>query len=324
MAAPLRSRRKKTIVKKRTPILAKEILKEDNSDELLLFAMEVIKEIKANHLDPTPTVFAAYYEKQLQKKSETFITNTNRLLQADEYDNKEIIRQEEQIFLDTVNISKKIFVTILNFQKNLILINKVLYKRMKESVSIASFLEKDINKLQNLLTTQTNSLKSYYSETALNVKNYDNKKIMNDEYNIYNYNYFKVQIQKEQKLIKEYKYASSVIAISISKKLMATINSKRTIKIVNKTIVKQLVKSLRKGDIVAYYKNDIFLLMLTHTNVTTAESLLQKISASIFHSNLFLGETEISITVSAGVSNISHSLTEEEIVDSAIESEVVL
>jgi len=321
MAVSLRSRRRKqhTDRNKRSVIVTRENTIA-NEDELAVFANEVLNEITKDGLEPTPSKFAIYYEKLLQEKNEKFRIKVIRILKSEEYNNKELVRQQEQNLTDAISLSKKIFSTVLTFQKNLIMINKVLKKRLSESVSIANSLEKDVNKLQMLLASHTKTLKANYSETAINVKCYESSKIMSDKFNVYNKSYLLSQLQREQKSLKEYKYSSSLAIVSISKSLKSTIHSKRTLEIVNRTIVKQLLKTQRKGDIVAYYKNDMFLIMLSHTNLITAEKILQNISTNIFHSNLFLGETEISITISAGVSNISHSLTEEEIIDAAVEN----
>ena len=113
------------------------------------------------------------------------------------------------------------------------------------------------------------------------------------------------------------KEPSSIILLKISKDTIKNVNSEKVVVFASKTIAKLLFKTSRRNDIVAYYENGIFALILKHTNLISAKRAAERLRDLVNSTNFFWGDKDIKLDISIGISNINQNRTIEDSVGCA-------
>jgi diguanylate cyclase (GGDEF)-like protein len=125
------------------------------------------------------------------------------------------------------------------------------------------------------------------------------------------------QLEKEKSLIKQFNHLSSIIFLRISKETIKRVNNDKILGFASKTISKLLFKTSRRNDIVGYYENGTFALILKHTNLISAKRTAERLRDLVNSTNFFWGDKDIKLDISIGISNISQNRAIEESLECA-------
>ena len=326
MASSLRSRNRRGPVDEKAA-LAKVLDTGSSVDDVEVYSKNVLEELINDGLPATPNNFSLYFDRLLEDKSESFRKQIKTMLELEDSNDDENTIMLEQSLKQGFSSVKNILGVTANLYKNMSLMTKILEKRktqleenteVKVAMSIASSLEGDISKLNNILKKQTGNMKTMYDETAKIVKNVENETIFDNRFGVYNKRYLLTMIEKEIELVKEFKHNSSLIMIELDKYLKADVNNDKAIVLMTRTIARLLLKTSRRSDTVAHYGNGKFSMLLKHTDITSAEKASERLCDLVSNSNFFLADREIQLKISIGITDITSDFSVEEIIVSAM------
>lgn len=299
------------------------------SSDLEIYAKEVLNALIMDNLPPTPSNFSLYFDRLLEEKSETLRKQIISMLELEESNDAESTILLEQSLKKGFSSIKNILVVTANLYKNMSLMVKILDKRKSELAELTSTdtistlvgsLDGDISKLNTILKKQNSQMKNIYDETAEIVKNVENETIFDNQYGVYNKRYLMTKILQEVKQVAEFKHKSSLIMIELSRTLKESVKNEKAIMLMTRTIARLLLKTSRRSDTVAHYGNGVFAMLLKHTDITNAKKTAERLSDLVSNSNFFLGDREIKIQISIGVTDIDSSgHTVEEILVSSMD-----
>ena len=305
-----------------------KLLKGDEND-LDRFAQEVVAQLIADNLPPTPNNYSLYFDRLLDTKSETFKKQIHSMIELEESNDAENTIVLEQTLKQGFLAIKNILNITAGLYKNMVLMGKILEKRKKELEditdieevrSVTKSLEVDIKKLNTILQKQNVQIKEQYEEAGVIVKKVEQESIFDNKFGVYNRRYLFAKINKEIKLIEEFKHNSTLIMIELSKDLKNGTYNEKIVTLMTRTIARLLLKTSRRSDTVAHYGKGIFAMLLKHTDVTSAKKASQRLCDLVSNSNFFLADKEIELKISVGIAEIDTNHTAEEIVVYGIEA----
>ena len=329
MAGALRSRARRNIkdVKPSTEIISK-IVSEPEGD-LEAYSKEVLNALIKDGLPPTPNNFSLYFDRLLDDKSQNTKKQINSILEIEESNEDENSIILEQSLKQGFSSVKNILGVTANLYKNMLLMTKILDKRkqelhsdpdIQETRSVAASLEADISKLNGILKYQSSSMKTMYDETAKIVKNVENETIFDNKYGVFNKRNLMTKLEQEVELIRKFKHKSSLIMIELSRELKDSVNNDKAIMLMTKTIARLLLKTSRRSDTVAHYGSGTFAMLLKHTDIESAKKASERLCDLVSNSNFFLGDREIQLKISIGITDVTENNSIEEIVVSSIDA----
>ncbi len=330
MAGTIKSRVRNSIAPKKTiqTPSSEEVLEMDApASEFELYSQEVLNHLILDNLPPTPNNFSLYFDRLLEDKSENFKKEVISILELEDSNDNENTMELEKSIKKGFGHVKSILSSVATLYKNMSLMTKILEKRkaelhdkkdISEAKYILNLLEEDVNKLGNILKTQTVQIKTIYDETASVIRTVENETIFDNQYGIYNKRYLLSRIEREITQIEEFKHQSSLIFLELSKTLRKEIRNEKAIILMTKTLARLLLKTSRRSDIVAYYGNGMFAMLLVHTDIESAKKASERLCDLVTNSNFFLGDREIKLRIAIGVTNVTAIHSVEEIVVSAM------
>ncbi|MCF6309719.1 MAG: GGDEF domain-containing protein [Sulfurimonas sp.] len=327
MAGALRSRGRST--KDTTPfteIKTKKTLEPEG--DLEAYSKEVLKALIKDGLPPTPNNFSLYFDRLLDEKSQNVKKQIVSILELEESNEDENSIVLEQSLKKGFSSIKNILGITANLYKNMSLMTKILDKRKEElqgnkdlegARSIVVSLEGDISKLNGILKTQSTNMKTMYDDTAKIVKNIENETIFDNQYGVYNKRYLLTKVEQEIELIDKFKHKSSLIMIELARDLKESVANDKAVMLMTKTMARLLLKTSRRSDTVAHYGNGAFAMLLKHTDIESAKKASERLCDLVSNSNFFLGDREIQLKISIGVTDITENNSVEEIVVSSMD-----
>ena len=301
---------------------------DDSTDEAEIYAKEVLNTLIRDGLPVSPNNYSLYFDRLLEDKSENFRKQMLSMLEFEDSNDDENTIMLEQSLKQGFSSIKNILGVTAHLYKNISLMTKILDKRkneleenndMQEAMSIVGSLEGDISKLNVILKKQSSSMRNMYDETAKIVKTVENETIFDNKFGVYNKRYLMSKIEHELDLIEEFKHQSSLIMIELSKDLKNSITNEKALVLMTRTIARLLLKTSRRSDIVAHYGNGKFSMLLKYTDIESAKKASERLCDLVSNSNFFLGDKEIQLKISIGITEISPIYSVEEIVVSAMD-----
>ena len=328
MAGALRSRTRRT-TKEKTP--SNDIARDDMPEvegDLEAYSKEVLLALIKAGLPPTPNNFSLYFDRLLEDKSQNTRAQIVSILELEESNEDENSIILEQSLKQGFSSVKNILGVTANLYKNMSLMTKILDKRkqelqadssMDEAKGIAASLEADITKLSGILKKQSSTMKTMYDETAQIVKSVENETIFDNQYGVFNKRNLLTKIEQEIELIGKFKHKSSLIMIELARDLKDSVKNDKAIMLMTKTIARLLLKTSRRSDTVAHYGNGVFAMLLKHTDIESAKKASERLCDLVSNSNFFLGDREIQLKISIGITDVTENNSVEEIVVSAMD-----
>jgi diguanylate cyclase (GGDEF)-like protein len=332
MAGSTRSRNRRNIddtPKKPQGVPVVKALDENSpSNEVELYAQEVLNALIKDNLPPTPINFSLYFDRLIEDKSDNLRKQIQSMLDLEESNDAENTIRLEQSLKQGFTSIKSILSVTANLYKNMALMTKILEKRkaeleenpeINEAMSVIGILENDVSKLDSILKSQSQQMKNIYDDTAKIVKNVENETIFDNKFGVYNKRYLMTKIEQEIDLIHQFNHKSSLIMIELSRELKKSIKNEKAIMLMTRTIARLLLKTSRRSDVVAHYGNGVFAMLLKHTDIESAKKASERLCDLVSNSNFFLADREIQLKISIGITNIEENYSVEEIVVSAMD-----
>lgn len=306
---------------------SKKTQKEEDSIEE--FAKEVLKGMANDGILPIPGNFSLYFERYLEEKPAEFKKQVKQILELEEGNEEEKRVNFEQRVKSGFSYTKQILQVVATLYKNLNLMNRIVEKRGSElegltnsavAINIIRSLEKDIKKLNSIMSNQTEQLKEYYKKNAEILSEVESEAIFDSKYGVYNKRYFMSQLEKEQKSVEMFNHKSTLmmakIPISVSKK----IGSQRGVDLIARTISRLLLKTSRRSDVIAHFGDGVFGLLLKHSDISTAKRAAERLHDMVSSTNFFYGEKEFHLDIRMGIAKIDALKSVDESVECALES----
>jgi len=303
MAGALKSRTRRNIKNVQTslggsaPVTASSSMSVQTSVEpegdLETYAKEVLDSLVKDSLPPTPNNFSLYFDRLLEDKSKNTRDEIVSILELEESNEDEHSILLESSLKQGFSSVKNILGVTANLYKNMSLMTKILDKRKEElresedletAQGVADSLEGDITKLNGILKKQSSSMKILYDDTA-----------------------------------NKFNHKSSLIMIELSRELKTSVQNEKAITLMTKTIARLLLKTSRRSDTVAHYADGVFAMLLKHTDIESAKKASERLCDLVSNSNFFLGDREIQLKISIGITDITENNSVEEILVSAID-----
>lgn len=332
MAGSTRSRNRRNIddtPKKPQGVPVVKALDENSpSNEVDLYSQEVLNALIKDNLPPTPNNFFLYFDRLIEDKSDNLRKQIQSMLDLEESNDAENTIRLEQSLKQGFTSIKSILSVTANLYKNMALMTKILEKRkaeleenpeINEAMGIIGVLGNDVSKLNSILKSQSQQMKSIYDDTAKIVKNVENETIFDNKFGVYNKRYLMTKIEQEIDLIHQFNHKSSLIMIELSRELKKSIKNEKAIMLMTRTIARLLLKTSRRSDVVAHYGNGVFAMLLKHTDIESAKKASERLCDLVSNSNFFLADREIQLKISIGITNIEENYSVEEIVVSAMD-----
>ncbi len=293
------------------------------------FSKEVMRKMALEKIPPLPNYYELYFETLLQDKPFDF--------------RKEILDQlgahggagDEQRMLVETKIKegfdsvKEILQSVAVIYKSLVGSIESSNKRAEEAksltnqVSIKNFadnLASDSEGLSSFVAKQAAILKDLYTKTANIVKAIETESIFDSKYAVYNKRYIISQIEREQKIIAKFGHSTTLILTMLRGTAAIKIGSEKGVGLVNKTMAKLFMKTSRRSDVVAYFGDGIFAMLLKHTDTKNAVRTAERLNDMMRSTNFFLGDREIELTICSSITPIKTERTSEELVLSAVDA----
>lgn len=299
------------------------------NSELEKFSLFVLKTISDENLLPTPGNFKIYFEKLLENKPLAFKKKAIEYIETDDVMIDEYrINMESKIkegFSEVKSIAKIVSVVY----KNLSVMDKIIKKRLTELdentnqfmlQNILSALNADLDKLSSLTEKQMDSLKKHYDNTARIVREVENKAVFDPKYEVFNRNYFFGSLNKELESVKQYKHKSSIVLTKVKDKVLDKIVNLKERELFQKSIARLILKTSRRSDIIAYYGDNIFAIIMRHTDIANAQKACSRISELILSSSFFMDAKELEVDIELAIMPIDPDFTIEESIVTALET----
>jgi len=305
-------------------------LTEDNADRekltkmINLLSKQVLGQLTRDKIPPTPENFKVYFEKQVEKKSNSDKKKINELLELESAkDSIHTVALEKDIreaFLHIKNMTESVANTFANLNQ----LKKLTEQKLQEikqnpSTTILVSYEENLEKSIVLLTKELKQIKDRYNATAELIKDFNQNSIYDKKYSTYNKKYLLKAIQTIIKNGENFKYSNTLLAIKIKPQILAKIkhqNDKETLKMI---LSKLLLKRSRRSDIVAHYENGIFMIILKHTDTKQAKIAIERIEDMIDSANFIIDSKDINVELEFGLASITKDKAKEEIIIEAID-----
>ena len=337
MAGALKSRTRRNIKNVQTslggsaPVTASSMSVQTSVEpegDLETYAKEVLDSLVKDSLPPTPNNFSLYFDRLLEDKSKNTRDEIVSILELEESNEDEHSILLESSLKQGFSSVKNILGVTANLYKNMSLMTKILDKRKEElresedletAQGVADSLEGDITKLNGILKKQSSSMKILYDDTAKIIKNVENETIFDNQFGVYNKRNLMTKMEQEISLIHKFNHKSSLIMIELSRELKTSVQNEKAITLMTKTIARLLLKTSRRSDTVAHYADGVFAMLLKHTDIESAKKASERLCDLVSNSNFFLGDREIQLKISIGITDITENNSVEEILVSAID-----
>ena len=329
MAGTLRSRKRRSSNTENTESMSSDnpLDMDTSSSDIEEYSKEVLSALIKDNLPPTPNNFSLYFDRLLEDKKDSFRMQISSMLELEEGNDAETALELEHSLKQGFSSIKNILGTTAHLYKNMTLMTKILDKRLvelaednevKAVISVASALENDVAKLNAIVKKQSSQMKTLYDETATIIKSVENETIFDNKFGVYNKRYLMSRIEKEIGLIKEFKHKSSLIMIELSRELKQSIGNEKALLLMTRTIARLLLKTSRRSDTVGHYGNGVFAMLLKHTDIDSAMKASDRLCYLVSNSNFFLGDREIKLKISIGITDINTDYSVEETIVSVM------
>jgi diguanylate cyclase len=278
-------------------------------DELTIdnFPLHVLKQIKERGLPATPDNYYIYFHQLLESEGDELQKSFYQILDKERTGHN---REDKKAYEDGVQISLQLTEQILNVttkvHSNLKIMKNIIHKRdgelgSRKTKDIVKLLKFDLNKLDTILEKQSDSMKNLYGRSADIVNSIHEKTIFDRKFGTYNRRYFIDSIKNEIQKLRFFKHNSSLLLIIPHKSLTSVNLTPKVAFVISKTVAKILQQNTKRSDVVAYYGNNIFGIMLTHSDIERGREKILEFLEAFKESSLFIAGKEIEIKVKIGL-----------------------
>jgi len=316
-------------------MLLDSIIDSKNSDSSIInsqistlsdYSRFVLSKIEEKNLPTTPENYQIYFTELLPSQTKIFQESVYHLLNRESLD---VEQQKSREFEESVDKSLKLTQQILQITTkvhgNINIMRNIISKRDSEltdrnSSDIVKLLKFDLNKLEDILKRQSGSMKNIYSRSVEAVNSIHEKTIFDINFGVYNRRYFLESLDNEVQKMEYFNYQSSVVLIIPHKTLTSKHVSKKMAFVILKTISNILLEQFNRNDVISYYGNNIFGVLLTRSNLVLTEEKINRLLIALKNSSLFIAGKEINLNVKIGVSELLSNIKSDKSLLKALEA----
>lgn len=293
------------------------------------YGLKVIQELSANGIAPTPYNYRIYFEKLLANQTQQLKDNASQHVENDQRPAEQQVALEAKVIKAQsymMNTLQQVGVLV----KNLRLMQGILRKHEQEvettnnAIAIQNIIavfQKELDKLGEVIEHQLLDVKNAHDKAVSAIEDINNGVICNSAYGIYNRRFLEKRVESEAESGSiGGGYKSSLILVHISKNLEKRVNSDKTASIINRSLSKILQKVANRSDIVAYYENGIFGILLSHSDKEEAKHFANRLIEKVVATNIIIGDEEISLNVCTGIAEINELTKPKDIIKNALEA----
>lgn len=293
------------------------------------YGLKVVQELSANGIAPTPYNYRIYFEKLLANQTQQLKDNASQHVENDQRPTEQQVALEAKVIKAQsymVNTLQQVGVLV----KNLRLMQGILRKHEQEvettnnAIAIQNIIavfQKELDKLGEVIEHQLLDVKNAHDKAVSAIEDINNGVICNSAYGIYNRRFLEKRVESEAESGSiGGGYKSSLILVHISKNLEKRVNSDKTASIINRSLSKILQKVANRSDIVAYYENGIFGILLSHSDKEEAKHFANRLIEKVVATNIIIGDEEISLNVCTGIAEINELTKPKDIIKNALEA----
>ena len=280
------------------------------TSQLEKFAKKVFDKIIEENVPPIPYYYKIYFFNMLDEEPTEFRKQVYELMSLEETNEVEKEIELEKNLKKTFKYTKEILQHSAILYKNSQSIKK-LFEKYKEEVDhlanpkmvnkLLKNLEEKLDIINSKYEKDLSQIKKLYSKNVEILKEAGSNSIYDSTYDIYNKKFFLKELKKEVSLIDKFKHKSSLVTLKIKDKILNSLKSEKSKILINKSIAKIMQKTSRRTDIVAHIEDDIFGMLLKHTNRIGAFRTVERFADMISNSAVFLEGEEININITAGI-----------------------
>jgi len=289
------------------------------------FAKKVFDKLIEDGVPPIPYYYKIYFLNMLEEESDELKSQVQEYLSLEGEGNEieKNLEIEKKLKL-SFKYSKELLQHTAALYKNSQVVKELFEKYKQETSRVANpkvfermlvNLEDKVGKLNKKIDKELDYIKEMYSKNIEILKKIESNSIYDTRYNIYNYNFFIKELEKEMKLIKKFKHKSSVVLLKIRNDVFANLSSEKSKILLNRSVSKIMLETSRRMDIIAHFKNGIFSMLLKHTDLTGACKTVERLSDIISKTTIILEGEEIEVKIVAGVGEIKYTENASEYLD---------
>ena len=300
-----------------------------SSNEIERFAILVLKKLISDAIPPTPDNYRIYFEKMLDEKSRDFQKKIQELLDFEETNYSEnrveIEKDIKEIFISINSIIK----VVNSIYKNIKLIKQTSSEAQRELQSndnplviknIATSFNNEISQFISSVDKQLEALQEKYQKAGETFRNIENSTIFDTRFGVYNKRYFIEQAKKEREKIKKFNYDSSIVTIKIKDSVLKKLPYTKDKIFLLRVIAKMLLKTSRRNDIISYFGENSFIMLLRHTDIQSTKKACERVFNMIANANIILNNMEIDIDIDIGIAPVDKEVEIEESINCALEA----
>ncbi|TLD82936.1 diguanylate cyclase [Helicobacter sp. MIT 11-5569] len=299
-----------------------------DANSLEEYGLQVVQELNANGVLPTPYNYRIYFEKLLENKSQEFKDSASQYVEIDQRPAEKQAILESKVLKVQSNMSGTLS-QVGALVKNLRLLQSILKKHEKEVETtnnaialqnIISVFQKELDKLGEVVDHQLQDVKTMHDRTLASIEGISNEIICDSVYGIYNKRFLEKRVLDEAATVNMDGYKSSLLLIRMSKSLQGRINSDKTATVINRSLSKTLQKVANRSDIVAYYEAGVFGILLSHSDKDAAKRFANRLIEKVIGINIIVGDEEIPLSVCTGIVEINEFSKAKDIIKNALEA----
>jgi diguanylate cyclase (GGDEF)-like protein len=282
------------------------------------YSKEVLTAMKIDHVPLIPANYSAYFEKNLESKDEETKKAILELMEVEKNTSLDRVIDIEYKVKENCFYIKKILENVSNIYSNTSVMIKLLEDKEEQlDVSqnavhvknVVHSLHQNMGGLKNELFSNSKDIKQLYTKSK-NIVNYmKENSIYDSRFELFNKAFIEEQISTEIKLIQQFGHSSTILMLRVHEKTLSQIAKEKTKNIVIKSIIKSINSSLRQSDIVGHYGDNIFVILLKHTNKNSAVEVTEKLREQVKKENFFIGKNEIDINIATALLVLSKDFT---------------
>lgn len=302
------------------------VSREDLND----FCSEVLERIKSENALSTPLSFQICFERLLEERDENFKEAVYGLLELELDEGYDKYIDIERYMRRSFRSMKKILEVVAVLYKNQELLYDILQKKTDElkkvdgnvviSRNILQLLVSEVHRLIEITKKQSATLKDLYQESASIINNVDGNTMFDSQFGIYNSRFIAMQTQKEIDALEKTQRNSTLLVLELSKVAIQSVNDSKTLLMIQKSVADMLLKTSRRSDVVAHYKDGVFAILLRQSDLQSSQAVCKRLFELVKSSNTFINNTRIVLEVNIAITPLKNNQSVDTILETSLKT----
>lgn len=293
------------------------------------FAKSILSELVKDNVPPTPTNYGVYFQKMLNDRPLAFKKKITEITEFEQNDEGVKRANIEQDIKKSFSSTSTLVQYIAMIYKHLETMKDMIKKRNSELAvstgnlavsNVVHALEGDILRFSNILDRYSDEIKENFDEVRQIYKHLEEQSDFDCKFGVYNKRYFLETLEKSIESNLKYSYHTTLLFFKVKDETLEQACTQKEKIAFLKSVCKILAKNISSSDLIAHYGNNIFVALMSHTNLEKAQELSNKFLESLENSNFFLADKEIQINVELVIGVVNKDSKSEELVNKCIDA----